>query len=186
MNSDSKRPLWPLVAIAVAAIALYLYSSIELRPSKVVATPQRGGRSEIEGLADRDDINILFVLIDTLRAERMSAYGYERETTPFLDGLAKTGIRFGHHISQSSWTKSSMASLWTSLNPLRSGVTKFNHSISADIRMPAEVLQDAGFRTVGLYRNGWVHGYFGFDQGWCAEAIRSLAEQPERGIAGIG
>jgi arylsulfatase A-like enzyme len=166
MNSDSARPVWPLVVIAVAAIAIYLYTSIEVRRPEVADAPPRGGRAEVEGLADRDDINILFVLIDTLRAERMSAYGYERETTPFLDRLAKTGIRFSHHISQSSWTKSSMASLWTSLNPLRSGVTKFNHSISPDIRMPAEVLKDAGFKTVGLYRNGWVHGYFGFDQGF--------------------
>ena len=56
--------------------------------------------------------------------------------------------------------------MWTGLNPIRSGVTKFNHAISHDIEMPAEVLERAGFKNVGLYRNGWVHGYFGFDQGF--------------------
>ncbi len=165
MASEASRPVWPLALIAAAAIAFYLYSSIEVRGP---ASPERpvGGLADVKALADRDDTNILFILIDTLRAERMGAYGYERDTTPFLSKLAETGIRFDHHIAQSSWTKSSMASMWTGLNPIRSGVTKFNHTVSGDIIMPAEILQKAGFKNVGLYRNGWVHGYFGFDQGF--------------------
>ena len=164
-ESEASRPVWPLALIAVAAIAVYLYSSIEVRAPESDARLV-GGVAEIKALAERTDTNILFILIDTLRAERMGAYGYERDTTPFLSRLAETGIRFDHHIAQSSWTKSSMASMWTGLNPIRSGVTKFNHAISHDVTMPAEILQEAGFKNVGLYRNGWVHGYFGFDQGF--------------------
>ena len=166
MESEASRPVWPLALIAVAAIAFYLYSSIEVRVPEPVPERSVGGLAEIQALADRDDTNILFILIDTLRAERMGAYGYERATTPFMSKLAETGIRFDHHIAQSSWTKSSMASMWTGLNPIRSGVTKFNHAISRDVIMPAEILEEAGFKNVGLYRNGWVHGYFGFDQGF--------------------
>ena len=165
MENKSSGRIWPLALIAVAAIGFYLYSTIEVRPSASAGRPT-GSVEDLEALATRDDTNIVFVLVDTLRAERMSAYGYDRETTPFLSELAETGIRFDHHIAQSSWTKSSMASIWTSLNPIRSGVTKFNHAISADATMPAEILKEHGFRTVGLYRNGWVHGYFGFDQGF--------------------
>ncbi len=160
----SVRP-WLIASVAIAAIALYAYMTVEIRAVPGRSRPE-GTAADIAALADRDDTNIIFILIDTLRAERMSAYGYERETTPFLDELASTGIRFRHHIAQSSWTKSSMASLWTALNPIRAGVTKFNHAVSPEVEMPAEILARAGFKNVGVYRNGWVHGYFGFDQGF--------------------
>ncbi len=165
MGNKSSGRVWPLSLIAAAAISMYLYFSVDFT-SKASETRATGGVEDLAALADQDDTNVLFILVDTLRAERMSAYGYERDTTPFLSKLAATGIRFDHHIAQSSWTKSSMASLWTSLNPIRSGVTKFNHAISSEATMPAEIMSEAGFKTVGLYRNGWVHGYFGFDQGF--------------------
>jgi arylsulfatase A-like enzyme len=59
-----------------------------------------------------------------------------------------------------------MASLWSGLTPQHVGVTRFNHTVPGDIRMPAEILSEAGFKTIGLFRNGWVNGYFGFDQGF--------------------
>ena len=165
MENESSRPLWPLGLIAIAAIGLYLYSAIDFE-SDTADRRKPGSAADLEALANRSDTNILFILVDTLRAERMSAYGYERETTPFLAELASNGVRFEHQIAQSSWTKTSMASLWTSLNPIRSGVTKFDQTLSSDITMPAEILSEAGFKTVGLYRNGWVSTYFGFDQGF--------------------
>ena len=91
---------------------------------------------------------------------------HEKDGTSFLEKLAQTGIRFDRHTAQSSLTKSSMASLLSGLSPLRSGVTKFDHTLSSAIRMPAEILSAAGFKTVGALRNGWVEGYFGFDQGF--------------------
>ena len=69
--------------------------------------------------------NVLFVLIDTLRASRLHTYGYERPTSPFIDLLASQGVRFARQLSQSSWTKCSMASLWTGFYPQRTGVTRF-------------------------------------------------------------
>ena len=167
MKNTNASKRWILIALGLLGISGYLYSSIRVGPS---AAPYPlvpvGTAEDIKALADRDDVNILFVLIDTLRAHRMSAYGYERDTTPFLTELSKTSVRFDRHIAQSSWTKSSMASIWTGMSPLRVGVTKFNHTLSQEARLPAEVLSEEGFMTVGLYRNGWVHGYFGFDQGF--------------------
>lgn len=125
-----------------------------------------GGVADVEALQQRDDVNVLFILVDTLRAERMSAYGYERDTTPYLSRLARHGVRFARHMSQSSWTKSSMASLWTGLYPARTGVTRYDDVIPAEAVMATEVFRDAGFTTVGLYRNGWVAPTFGFDQGF--------------------
>jgi uncharacterized sulfatase len=59
-----------------------------------------------------------------------------------------------------------MASLWTGLNPARTGITRYDHVLPAVARMPAEILREAGFQTVALYRNGWVAPTFGFDQGF--------------------
>lgn len=165
MTRESKRRRWLIPLLAALAIGAYVVSTVEIGSDPLQKRPM-GSADDIATLADRSDTNLLFILIDTLRADRMSAYGYERDTTPFLAQLARSGIRFDRHIAQSSWTKSSMASLWSSLSPQHVGVTKFNHTLSAEIRMPAEILAEAGFKTVGLYRNGWVSGYFGFDQGF--------------------
>jgi arylsulfatase A-like enzyme len=125
-----------------------------------------GSAADILALRERDDLNVLFILIDTLRADRMGMYGYGRDTSPRLDALAASGVRFDRHLAQSSWTKCSMASLWTGLYPARTGVTRFDDMLPEQAKLPAELLREAGFQTVGLFRNGWVSPNFGFDQGF--------------------
>lgn len=159
----SKR--WPWATAAVILVAIYLATFADVRLGRPDSRPT-GSVSDIEALAERDDLNVLFIVIDTLRANHLSAWGAERETSPVLDYLASGGVRFDHQIAQSSWTKCSMASLWTGLLPAKTGVTRFEDLLPDDAVMPAEILRDAGFRTVGLFRNGWVEGYFGFDQGF--------------------
>jgi len=125
-----------------------------------------GSVDEIAALRERADLNVLFVLIDTLRADRLSSYGYARETSPHIDALAKNGIRFAHQMSQSSWTKCSMASLWTGLYPVRTGVTRSPQALPEDATLPAEILRDAGYRAFAIWRNGWIGPAFGFSQGF--------------------
>ena len=59
-----------------------------------------------------------------------------------------------------------MASLWTGLNPIRTGVLRSEHGMPEESLLPAEILRDAGFRTAGVWRNGWVAPNFGFGQGF--------------------
>jgi arylsulfatase A-like enzyme len=59
-----------------------------------------------------------------------------------------------------------MASLWTGTYPQRNGVLRFDHSLPEEALLPAEVLREAGFRTAGVWRNGWVAPNFGFEQGF--------------------
>jgi arylsulfatase A-like enzyme len=125
-----------------------------------------GSLEDVDGLAERDDLNLIFILIDTLRSDRLGCYGYERPTSPVMDYMAGTGLRFGNHRAQSSWTKTSMASLWTGLYPIRTGVLRHNNLVSAEARMPAETFAEAGFATAGIWRNGWVAPNFGFGQGF--------------------
>jgi arylsulfatase A-like enzyme len=59
-----------------------------------------------------------------------------------------------------------MASLWTGLNPNRTGVTRATDGLSNEARVPAEIFQDAGYVTAGVWRNGWVAPNFGMGQGF--------------------
>ncbi len=125
-----------------------------------------GTASDIARLRDRVDLNVLFILVDTLRSDRLSAYGYERETSPVLDYVSRTGLRFDRHRAQSTWTKSSMASLWLGLYPQRTDVLTHRDVVNPEARMPAEVFAEAGYATAGIWRNGWVAPNFGFAQGF--------------------
>ncbi len=157
---------WPWLVVAGIIALVFLSTFVEIRSPLGWDQRPRGSVEDIAALRDRDDVNVLFLVVDTLRAERLGSYGYSRATSPQLDRLADTGVRFDRHLSQSSWTKTSMASMWTGLYPARTGITRFDHVLPDEAKMPAEILRAAGFRTAGIYRNGWVAPTFGFGQGF--------------------
>ena len=97
----TRRSFFIATAIALILGGLALQLEIRTNPRPV------GGAAEIAALAGRDDLNLLFVLIDTLRADRLSAYGYDRETSPNIDALAATGLRFAEQL----WAQPGIAHL---------------------------------------------------------------------------
>lgn len=153
---------WLYFGLAAVLLLVGVLSQIEFEPPGL----QKAGPEEIVALAERDDLNVLFILVDTLRADRLQPYGYERNTSPNLAALAERGIVFKQVESQSSWTKASMASMWLGMYPERSGVQRFMHGVPQEATMPAEVFKRNGFKTAGIWRNGWVANNFGFDQGF--------------------
>ncbi|MCL4685928.1 sulfatase [Myxococcota bacterium] len=156
---DSK---WTYIVLITGLVIAAVASQFEIRvPSRPLGSP-----ADIAALSERDDVNVVFLVIDTLRNGRLGSYGYERDTSPILDALAQTGVRFAHTEAQSSWTKASMASLWTGINPTRTGITRYDHVIPEAATMPAELFRDAGYQTFGVFRNGWVDANFGFSQGF--------------------
>ncbi len=163
-HGAAPRRRWLVVLGAVAAAALFagglfrIAIEIDSRP--------RGTIEDVLALRDRDALNVLFILVDTLRADRLGVYGHERDTSPNLDALAAGGIRFAQQVSQSSWTKCSMASLWTGLYPSRTRVLRSQDVLSSDALLPAEIFEEAGFRTAAVWRNSWIAPNFGFSQGF--------------------
>jgi arylsulfatase A-like enzyme len=153
---------WTYIAAAVLLVLAALASMVRIQP----AARSSGDLDQLVGLRDRDDVNVVFVLVDTLRADHLSAYGYERDTSPFLKQVAENGIVFENVRAQSSWTKTSMASIWTATFPLRNGVVAYDDGLPESLPVAAEVFQKAGFRTGGVYRNGWVGQNFGFGRGF--------------------
>lgn len=109
--------------------------------------------------------NVLVIGIDTLRADRLSSYGYERATSPHIDALAAEGIRFDNAIAAANWTAPSFASIFTGLPPSRHGVgtdprrwkqADFDEATSAlspltgDVVTLAERFRQGGWRTEGV------------------------------------
>ncbi len=82
---------WPWLVAAGLSLVGFLATFIEIeRPGDWDRRP-RGSVEDIAGLRDRGDLNVLFILVDTLRAEHLGSYGYERDTSPVLDRLAHSG-----------------------------------------------------------------------------------------------
>jgi arylsulfatase A-like enzyme len=166
--------------VAVVLPSLLLVSGCS-QPEEAAESPDRrpeGTLEDLATLAERDDVNLLYIVVDTLRSDRLSAYGYERDTSPNLNYFSRTGIRFDQHWAQSSWTKTSMASLWTGLYPARTEVLDHRDIVAPAVDMPAEVLGRAGFTTAGIWRNGWIAPNFGFGQGFEVYASPAGQQSP--------
>jgi len=110
--------------------------------------------------------DIVLVLVDTLRADRLGCYGNPRPTSPNLDRLAAEGLRFEHALSASTWTLPSTASILSGLLPDQHGVRVGGEALSDAAETAAERLRAAGYRTVAFTDGGWVHHRWGFGQGF--------------------
>lgn len=119
--------------------------------------------------------NVVVVVFDTVRADHVSAYGYSRQTTPFLDQLAREGALFENAYSTSSWTLPAHGSLMTGLLPHDHGATTSRLSPTAPTI--AEVLSASGYRTAAFSGNvDWFTRREGFGRGF--ERFRGLFLTP--------
>lgn len=115
---------------------------------------------------------VILIISDSLRADRLGSYGHRRDTSPALDRLAAEGVRFERAYSQSSWTRPSVASLFTSLYPSVHRVGHPGSRFGYVARLPdgrptlAEVMRGAGFRTRAILNNPSISPRQGFPRGF--------------------
>jgi arylsulfatase A-like enzyme len=150
------RP-WFVFGIAVAGILLTGWGgAVMLRePPPALLTGGDTGRP-----------NLLLITIDTLRADRLSCYGYERISTPGMDRLAAEGVLFENAHVQSPWTLSSLASILTSTYPSVNGVLTGLNRLDDARETLAEALKRHGYATQAIVTNGWLETNFGLNQGF--------------------
>ena len=110
--------------------------------------------------------NVILISIDTLRADRLSCYGYELPTSPFLDSLAAEGTLFERAVAQSPWTLPSHASMITGRFPHRNGVVDESRTLPQDVPTLATFLDTAGFITGAIVNSHWISAEQGLDQGF--------------------
>lgn len=115
---------------------------------------------------DRNGLNVLFITVDTLRADHLGCYGYLRDTSPNIDKLAKEGILFPQAIVQWPKTAPSFASMLTSTYGYYNGVIRSTpQKISIHFVLLPEILKNANYNTVGIVTNGTLAAAYNFNQG---------------------
>lgn len=134
------------------------------------------------------------IVVDTLRADRLAAYvgpgadDGRRETTPFLDALARRATVYRRAVAPSSWTVPSIASLLTSRHASQHTAVGFDSRLPASEVTFVERLAEAGWATGGISANPRLEARFGYAQGFDhwevlkdPRRLRSLAHRKVRG-----
>ena len=105
--------------------------------------------------------HVVLIVVDTLRADHLSSYGYELPTSPHLDQLTEDGVRFERAFSQSSWTAPSMVSLMTGCY-----LGEERLSLPQELPVIAELFKDAGYATGAFIHNPIINSDNGFQRGF--------------------
>ena len=141
-----------------------LASALALTAAIAIAAPAAPANDEL----------IVFVLLDATRADHLSAYSYGRPTTPNIDKLAKSGLRFTQVYCNAPWTRPSTVSFLTGLLPSQHHTQTEASRLPANIPTLAEALHDAGWQTAAFVANGHVGSLAGLERGF------DLMEDPTR------
>src|SRR5262245_11834417 len=157
----------------VAALVVFASCRGQEKPSARASAPS--------GEGDRP-ARVVFVLLDTVRADHLAPYGCARDTMPFLSQLAAKGVVFEKAWAPSSWTPSSMASIFTGLwvnqhgvligyratrKALKEGADQLQlNRIPKALPTLPEVMKGAGYRTYGAADNVNIGRPMGFARGF--------------------
>jgi len=151
---------WMVGMVALVCVGVYVW--------KLPKQPNFERASSV----DTDSPNVLFLVLDTVRAQSLSLHGYHRPTTPRLDGFAQTGITFERALSTSPWTLPAHGSMFTGRLPhelFEEHETPLNATIPLRPKHPtlAEVLAERGYSTAGFVANTSYCSYaHGLDRGF--------------------
>ncbi len=111
--------------------------------------------------------NVVLISVDTLRADHLSVYGYERPTSPRIDAWARRfAAVFRHAVAQAPWTLPSHSSMLTGLDALRHGVNHPFRAAPEALETLAERLREEGYFTAAITGGGWLHPSYGLAQGF--------------------
>lgn len=175
-----------LLGLAVAVPALLRLPRVALGLALLVIAVANGGAllggrdgGPLAPVAQRDlPFNVVVVLIDTLRADHLGAYGYEKATSPVFDRLAAEGVLFEGVTAQAPWTKPSVASLMTGRFVHHHGVVTSRDAMGDELHTLAEAMRGRGYRTAAFSGNPWITPEFHFDQGFAEfESGRAMGPQ---------
>ncbi len=109
---------------------------------------------------------VILIMVDTLRADRLTSYGYAKNTSPNLSRVSEGAVQFDRAFAQASWTRPSVASLLTSLPPSAHKTMYKADRLPEDAETLAEAFKAGGFTTGGLVTNYNIAPYFNFAQGF--------------------
>jgi arylsulfatase A-like enzyme len=118
--------------------------------------------------------NLILISLDTVRRDRLSAYGYAKTTSPALKRVAQQGILYERATSVSPWTIPSQYTLFTGLYPSRRGVWVYHEAVGEEIPTLAQLLAAGGMRTLGIVSPQAIKSGRSFGRGF--ERFRYISE----------
>lgn len=148
-----------VLAVVVAAAAMTNGGATPEAEQPVSARPP-------DAKAVAKGYNVVFVSIDTVRADHTSAYGYQRETTPTIAAWARDGVRFANTSSTAPWTLPAHLSMFSGRSQLGHGVLNDRHALPQDVRTLTEVLHEAGYTTGAVVSAPYLSRRYGFARGF--------------------
>ncbi|UCG31779.1 MAG: sulfatase [Phycisphaerales bacterium] len=146
MSKVSLNPWWALVLVAAAVLLGTVWFKW---PAPAVTRP-----------------NVVLISIDSLRADHLGCYGYERDTSPAIDALAESGILFELAVSQAPWTLPSHASLFTSRYVKSHLLINAKRMLPPELPTIAEALRGLGYGTAAVVSGPYMRRILGLDAGF--------------------
>jgi arylsulfatase A-like enzyme len=110
--------------------------------------------------------NVILIVVDTLRVDHMSCYGYGRNTTPHIDKFAEDSLLFENAISASPWTIPSIGCLFTSMHPTVLGYRGKPIKLNEYFLTLAEIFKNNKYSTGGIVSSAFASSRLGFGQGF--------------------
>ncbi len=145
----------------LVAVLVLLFGTLACAPPDV---------SELTTAADEPSPtvapNVVLIVVDTLRADHLSQYGYPRDTSPALESFARQATLFQNAYAPANWTTPSAASLFTGLDPARHQLRGAGDALPEDAWTFVQYLSDAGYDAYGDSANINVSRELGFDRGF--------------------
>ena len=141
-------------AAVIATLALPRVSGAAPSVSEARAQPRSGAP------------DVVLIVADTVRADHLGAWGYDRPTSPTVDRLAREGTMFADATSPATWSLPSHASLFTGRFPSAHGAHAEHRYLSPEHPTLAEALRDAGYETRSFTSNPWISDGLGLTRGF--------------------
>jgi arylsulfatase A-like enzyme len=155
---------WQLAVLAVLCLAGGCTDHPSAATVRSASSGTGTGRAPVAAQRPAPSVNVVLISVDTLRADHLGCYGYDRPTSPTLDQLASEGVLFEDCTAPTSWTLPSHVSMLTGLYPSRHGVNDFDRAI--DVPTLAEMLRARGYSTAAVVNSLWLNQKYGFHHGF--------------------
>lgn len=173
LRTRARRLAPPAAALALAGVALAaLFPAAPRRPGAAAAPPPGTLSATPTSTAAETPPsfpvarNVLLIVIDTLRADHLSSYGYARATSPRIDAFAREGVRFARTLAQKGRTSPSVATITTGTYPHTHGLLDVRSVLPDEALTLPEILGPRGWRTGGIITNANLSHVFNFQQGF--------------------
>jgi arylsulfatase A-like enzyme len=160
---------WGLPGVGVASVAAAIAL---MAASQGLAVPGATAEAAPSTVGGDGRPNVVLIVMDTVRADHLSLYGYQRDTTPQLRALAQEAVVYNNSISAADLTLTSHASLFTGMYPSWHGAycqppeATYGRELAKEYPTVAELLKKAGYETLGVAANLYLRADFGLERGF--------------------